>query len=163
MLSAPEPAGLMSSTPRGSVKEEPDEKSDTPCGAPLPQWRRAMAAELENAEEHFGDTLLEEWGACLEHFHEVPQCTSLASVGRPVARWHVSYTKVSPCTRACHMPHLRPQAMGDFFARHVDDWSGVRSTFLVNRPSKSVQLFQLPLWKFALSPTAKVSATCALC
>lgn len=55
------------------------------------------------------------------------------------------------------------QAMRDLFRRCIDNWDGMRNTFLVNRPSQSLHLFQLPLWKFALSPNAKVSASCALC
>ena len=62
----------MLSTPQRPVKDESDESQATPLMAQGPQWRQEVAAALENAEVNYGETLLEEWGANLARFHEVP-------------------------------------------------------------------------------------------
>jgi hypothetical protein len=81
----------------------------------------------------------------------------------PMVRTPVRKPKLNACACVSWLLHLRPQAMQDFFARRIGDWASVQTTFLLIRPSRTLHLFHLPLWKFALNTNAKVSSTCALC
>ena len=62
----------MLATPLRPVKDESEELQATPLSAQGPQWRQDVAAALEHMEVNYGETLLEEWGANLDRFHEAP-------------------------------------------------------------------------------------------